>query len=80
MDSNSIGPTIAERELRKVVDEVGASAFKIVVDDVSILVSVDVVPGDANSRKATYRPYQAGFIAAALDDVCAWLRRITRRA
>lgn len=69
-----------EQELRNLADEVGASVFKIVVDDVSILTSVDVVPGDTKTRKATYRPYQAGSISAALDDVSAWMRRITRRA
>ena len=80
MDSNSIGPTIAERELRRLAGEVGVSVFKLVVDDVSILASVDVIPGDANSRKATYRPYQTGLILAALDDVSAWMQRIARRA
>jgi len=80
MNWNSVGPTAAEREIRQLAGEIGVSVFKLVVDDVSILVSVDVVPGDANSRKATYRPYQSGLISAALDDVSAWMRRIARRA
>ncbi len=80
MNLNSIGPTGAEAEIRTLANELGVSVFKLVVDDSSILVSVDVVPNDTMSRKATYMPYPFGHVAAALGDVSMWMRRIARRA
>ena len=67
-----------EAEIRKSVEASGGRVFKLDIDEVSILLSVDIVAGDALSRKATYVPYSAGLLAGAFEDVRSWLRTVTR--
>lgn len=74
-----LGPTAVEAELRKSVEDVGWSVFKLVIDDSSILLSMEFVPGDTMSRKAHYVPYAPGCLAGAFDDMRAWVKRIAGR-
>ena len=71
-----LGPTAVDTELRKSVEDVGGSVFKLVIDDSSILLSFDVEPGNTLSRKANYVPYATGCLSGAFDDMRAWVRRI----
>lgn len=71
-----LGPTAVDAELRKSVEDVGGSVFKLVIDDSSILLSFEVEPGDTMSRKANYVPYAPGCLVGAFDDMRAWVRRI----
>ena len=74
-----MGPTAVEAELRKYVSAVGGEVFKLVIDDASVLLSFDVVPGDAGSRKCNYVPYAAGRLAGALVDLREWIVRISKQ-
>jgi hypothetical protein len=75
---NCIGPSGVTAELLKLSKELGVSVFKLEVDESCIFMSVDVVPGNAISRHATYRPYVSGQLSAAFVDVSDWLRRVVR--
>lgn len=72
-------PTAVEAELRKSVEDVGWTVFKLVIDDSSILLSMEFVPGDTMSRKAHYVPYAPGCLTGAFDDMRAWVKRIAGR-
>ncbi len=70
------GPESIAIELRKIVSSAGMAVFKLSVDDSSILLSVDVVPGNTLSRKAHYVPYAPGRLEGAFSDMCQWLRKV----
>lgn len=74
-----LGPTAIENELRKCVAKLGGVVFKLEIDDSSILLSFEVVPGDTLSRKAHYVPYAPGCLAGAFDDMRNWVSRIVGR-
>lgn len=74
-----LGPTAVEAELRKCVEDVGWSVFKLVIDDSSMLLSIELAPGDTMSRKAHYVPYAPGCLVGAFDDMRAWVRRVAGR-
>lgn len=76
---SGLGPTAVEAELRKCVAEVGGEIFKLVVDDVSVLLSFDVIPGKASSRRCNYVPYAPGRIAGAFVDLREWIVRISKQ-
>lgn len=74
-----VGPTAVEAELRKCVAAVGGEVFKLVIDDASVLLSFDVIPGEALSRKCNYVPYAQGRLSGALVDLRGWIERISKR-
>ncbi len=74
-----VGPTAVEAELHKCVAAVGGDVFKLVIDDASFLLSFDVIPGEAKSRKCNYVPYAPGRLSGALVDLRGWIERISKR-
>lgn len=76
---NVLGPTAVEAELRQSVKAVGGEVFKLVIDDVSVLLSFDVIPGDASSRKCNYVPYAPGRLGGTLVDLRAWIGRVSKQ-
>jgi len=78
-DVSVVDPTAVEAELRQSVKAVGGEVFKLAIDDVSVLLSFDVIPGNASSRKCNYVPYAPGRIAGAFVDLREWIVRISKQ-
>jgi hypothetical protein len=76
---SGLGPTAVEAELRKCVTAVGGEIFKLVIDDVSVLLSFDVIPGKAATRKCNYVPYAPGRLSGAFVDLREWIVRISKQ-
>ena len=74
-----LGPVAVEAELRRCVEDTGSAVFSLQVDDSSILLSMELVPGDSMSRHAHYVPYAPGCIARAVEDTREWIKRIVGR-
>lgn len=66
----------AELEIKLAVGNAGAEIFKLVVDDTSILLSVDIGP-DPAVRKATYAAFSPGLNHVGVNDVVSWVKRMT---
>jgi len=76
----TIALTVAEAEqtIRRAVAVAGFEVFKLEVDDTSILLSMDLVPGDKESRKANYVPCGDGRLVSAVNDIRIWVDRVAR--
>ena len=81
MDGEEHGPmTQRESELaiKIAVSGAGAEIFKLVVDDTSILLSIDI-KAEPPVRKATYAAFSPALMHSGVKDVLSWVDRITNR-
>jgi hypothetical protein len=63
----------AERTISLTVSHAGFHVSKLEIDEVSILLSMDIVLDDKETRKATYVPFGFGRLPSAVSEVCEWI-------
>jgi len=80
MSTFTISVTVeeAEQTIRRAVAVAGLEVFKLVIDDNSILLSIDINPGEKETRKANYVPYGDGRLLSAMNDVRNWVEKVKK--
>ena len=68
----------AELEINLAVANAGAEIFKLVVDDASITLSIDI-EGEPPVRKANYVQFSPGLNHVGVNDMVKWIARATNR-
>jgi hypothetical protein len=70
--------TEAEQEIRTAVANATATVFKLVVDEASITLSIDI-EGEPPVRKANYVQFSPGLNHVGVNDIVSCIKRITNR-
>ena len=68
----------AELEIKLAVANANATIFRLNVDDASITLSIDI-EGEPPVRKANYVQFSPGLNHVGVQDMVAWIKRITNR-
>lgn len=66
----------AELEIKLAVGNVGAGIAKLIVDDTSILLSIDI-GSEPPVRKANYVQFSPGLNHVGVNDMVSWVKRLT---
>ncbi len=80
MSTFTISVTVeeAEQTIRRDVAVAGLEVFKLVIDHNSILLSIDINPGEKETRKSTYAPYGDGRLLSAMNEVRNWVEKVKK--